>query len=162
MAAPNGGVATTGRRGRLTGQPRLRQGKGSAVAKNDNVTVMKRVYGAFSTGDSATLIELLSPDVVHRYPGTNPVSGEHKGRDAVLALYGRFAELTGGTLRVEPLEFQATGENTVSTVHRAAGNRPDGRQIDSTARLTVRIVDGQVMEIDEDVAEPDRVDAFWA
>jgi ketosteroid isomerase-like protein len=79
----------------------------------------------------------------------------------VLALYGRFAELTAGTLRVDPLEVRAEGPDTVVATHRTVGDRPDGRHIDTTARLVITIADGRILNIDEESAEPDRVDGFW-
>jgi ketosteroid isomerase-like protein len=70
-------------------------------------TLVRQVYAAFSSGDVGGLVELLLPEVVHRYPGANQLSGEHRGRDVVLTFYGRFAELTAGTLRVDPLQVRA-------------------------------------------------------
>ena len=43
--------------------------------------------------------QLLADDIVWRSPGRNPLSGDYRGKDAVLALFGRLAEETGGTLR---------------------------------------------------------------
>jgi uncharacterized protein len=123
---------------------------------------VRQVYAPFSRGDVGSLLEPLSPDVVHRYPGANRLSGEHRGRDAVLAFYGRFAELAAGTLRVDPLEVRAEGPGTVVASHRTVGDRPDGRHIDTTSRLAITIADGRILKIDEESAEPDRVDGFWA
>jgi uncharacterized protein len=112
--------------------------------------------------DVGSLFELFSPDVVHRYPGANQLSDEHRGRDALLAFYGRFIELTAGTLRVDPLEVRAEAPNTVVTTHRTVDDRPDGWHIDTTARLVITIADGRILNIDEESAEPDRVDGVWA
>ena len=50
-------------------------------------------------GRHGDLRALYTPDVVHRQPGNNQTSGEHKGVDNVMGLYGQLFELSGGTFR---------------------------------------------------------------
>jgi len=56
------------------------------MTNHDNVDVVRRQYAAFTAGDVGALATLLSPDIVHHVPGSAVVSGDHKGRDAVLAM----------------------------------------------------------------------------
>lgn len=125
-----------------------------------NEDLVRGIYAAFSAGDLDALAQLMSPDVVHRIPGSNLISGEHRGRDAVFALYGAFFELTGGTLAVELQSMQAEGANRVVR-HRVTGER-DGRHLDSQETVTVRVADGQAVELAEAFADPAAVDAFWS
>ena len=59
------------------------------MAEHPNAGVIKNVYEAFAKGNMATLTDLFAENVVYHIPGANPLSGEHRGRDAVFALFGR-------------------------------------------------------------------------
>src|SRR4051794_9909952 len=72
-----------------------------ATAK-DNVALIRKGFKAFNKADLTTLTGILASDCVHHMPGQNRFSGDHKGRDAVLGMYGELGELTGGTFRAEP------------------------------------------------------------
>ncbi|MCD2198259.1 hypothetical protein LQ327_33330 [Actinomycetospora endophytica] len=56
---------------------------------------------ASMAGDTPALAEVMSAAVVHRVPGTNPLSGDHKGRDAVFALDAQTMERPARTFRVD-------------------------------------------------------------
>ena len=66
-----------------------------------NEDTIRKGYDAFGRGDMDTLRSLMTPDVVQSVPGDTPVSGEHKGVDAVLGYYAELSEMTGGTLSVD-------------------------------------------------------------
>jgi len=53
------------------------------MADHPNAALLRKGYDAFAKGDTATLTDLFSEDVVWHLPGRNLISGEHKGRDAV-------------------------------------------------------------------------------
>ncbi|GEL18467.1 nuclear transport factor 2 family protein [Pseudonocardia asaccharolytica] len=131
------------------------------MAEHPNEALVRRGYAAFSSGDMVGLAEVMAPDVVHHVPGNNPLAGGHTGRDAVFALYGRLAELSGGTLRVELREAVAKGENQVVTTHRATASRGD-RKLDVIEHITFTIRDGQAVDLDETVEDQAAADAFWS
>lgn len=131
------------------------------MAEHPNEAQVRRGYAAFSTGDMATLAEILSPDVVHKVAGNNLVSGEYKGRDEVFAYYGRLMELTGGTLHVELLSATAQGDDKVVARHRGTATR-GGKTIDTTDTIVFTIVDGIAVELDQTSDDQAAEDAFWA
>jgi uncharacterized protein len=64
----------------------------------DNVALIRKGFEAFNKGDVATLSTVLSADCVHHMPGSNRFSGDHKGRDNMLKMYGELGALTNGTM----------------------------------------------------------------
>src|SRR5437870_12004371 len=88
-----------------------------------NEVLVRRVYEAFSAGDTSTLSQLFAPDIVWSVPGNSRISGEHKGQDAVLALFGLCGELSEGTLQVEPISITAQGDDRVIATHRVTAER---------------------------------------
>src|SRR5438309_9369027 len=68
--------------------------RGAVMA--DKEDTVRRGYQAFGEGDMEHFRAIYVPDVVQRQPGNNQTSGEYKGVDNVLGLYGRFFQLSGG------------------------------------------------------------------
>src|SRR5215212_2535092 len=54
----------------------------------------------YAGGDLALVEELLDEDVVWHVPGTSPVAGDYRGRDAVIGYFRLRRELAGGTIQV--------------------------------------------------------------
>ena len=119
-------------------------------------------YAAFSAGDTDTLTELFAPDIVHAVPGSSAVSGDHKGPQNVLAMYGKLAELSGGSVRVE-LEDVLSGwrQRHVIAIHRADAER-NGQTLAVREALLFTIVDGKVTEIQDFFGDIGAADSFWS
>ena len=79
------------------------------MAEHPDVTLVKRGYEAFNSADIATLTELIADDAVQTMVGDNLVSGEFKGRDNILGMYGKLGELTNGTYRSRSSRPSPTG-----------------------------------------------------
>jgi len=130
------------------------------MAEHPNVTLVRRGFEAFNAGDIATLTEMIATDAIQHMPGDNQLSGEHKGRDSILAMYGQMAELTNGTLRVD-LEHVYANDHRAVAVYRAHGTR-HGRMVEEKHALVFEIMDGKSIDMD-DIALEGRVDdAFWS
>ena len=131
------------------------------MAEHPDIAVVRRGSEAFSAGDVATLSEVIAPDATQFQPGSGPLSGEHQGRDAILAFYGRLSSETGGTFRVELERVYADGRGQVVAAHRATAQR-QGRGLDSRACLVFTIADGTAREIHGCMEDLDAWDEFWA
>ena len=94
-----------------------------------NEDLLRRGYEAFGKGDMATMTELFADDIVWHAPGNNPLSGDHKGRDSVLALLGKSAELSGGTVKVEVHDILANDEHGVALTRGTA--QRGGKSLDN-------------------------------
>ena len=131
------------------------------MAEHPDVALIRRGYAAFSTGDVATLSEIIAPDATQYQPGSSDLAGEHKGLQAILEFYGRLAAGTDGSFRVELERLYTDGKGQVVTTHRTTAQRA-GRRLDTRALLTFTVVDGIARDIhgcQEDIAEWDE---FWA
>jgi uncharacterized protein (TIGR02246 family) len=130
------------------------------MAEHPNVDLVRRVYTAFSAGDMNALSELFAPDIVWSVPGNSRLSGDHKGQDAVFALFALCGELSGGTLVVDPMTIESTGDNTVVSTHRVTAQRGD-KKLDVVETENVTIENGKLTRADESVSDQKASDAFW-
>jgi acyl-CoA thioesterase FadM/ketosteroid isomerase-like protein len=54
----------------------------------------------YAGGGLAAVEELLADDVVWHVPGTSPIAGDYRGREAVIGYFRTRRELAGGTIKV--------------------------------------------------------------
>src|SRR6478752_3832465 len=131
------------------------------MAEHPDVTLVKRGYEAFNSADIATLTEIIADDAVQTMVGNNLVSGEFKGRDNILGMYGRLAELTNGTYKVEIEQTFTDGNGTVVVVHRQTATR-EGKRLDNRQALIFRIVGGKVVSLTDASDDIAIDDAFYS
>ena len=131
------------------------------MSTTNDIELVRQAYQAFSAGDAATLSTLFADDVVHTFPGTSQISGAHEGLSAVLTLYGRLAELTGGTLRIELEDLLTDGTGRVLAIHTANATR-NGQNLEAREGLVVTVHDGKIVSLDDFFDDLARYDDFWA
>ncbi|NUK06650.1 nuclear transport factor 2 family protein [Streptomyces lunaelactis] len=131
------------------------------MAEHPDSALIRRGYAAFGTGDMETLGSLMTADVVHHVPGSNPLSGHHKGRDAVLGLYQRLGTETNGTMQVELEAVMADGRGHVMSFHTVRADRGD-RGIEIREGLFFTIVGGKITDVDQCTEDIDEEDTFWS
>jgi len=133
--------------------------KGARVSTNEDV--VRRGYAAFGQGDMDTLRSLMTADVIQSVPGNTPVSGEHKGVDAVLGYYAKLAEMTGGTLKADLESVKDDGRDKVLAVHRLTAQR-DGKRYDEVENLHFTLSGGKISRLDEEHPDLAKFDAFFS
>ncbi|WEK62070.1 MAG: nuclear transport factor 2 family protein [Candidatus Microbacterium colombiense] len=124
------------------------------------IDVVGQYGAAMAAGDMAALAATFSADAVWHQPGSNPVSGDHVGPDAILAHLGRFMELSGGTFVLETESATESGSLVSATV-RFRAQRPGRVDLDQHGVDVFRVADDRIAEvwlISEDQAAEDR---FW-
>jgi hypothetical protein len=121
--------------------------------------IVRRGYQAFSDGDMETLGGLYTDDVVQTMPGSNQVSGEYKGRDNVLGLYGKLFELSGGTFSAELKSVKTDGDKVVS-VHHSQGER-DGKTLSDDESIAFTFSGDKISRLDVTAGDQAAVDDFW-
>ena len=121
---------------------------------------LAEAMAAISQGDVERFGDLLLADeVVWHWPGRSPVSGEHRGRDAVLKLLGGFRELTGNRLHVESLDL-LEGESYLMSFTHVTAER-EGESLDVVMADAMRFGDdGRVVEFWTLSNQQDEVDRF--
>jgi uncharacterized protein len=130
---------------------------------SSNEDLVRRGYAAFGTGDMAALTALMADDVVHVIPGNNPLTGEHKGTDELMALYGQLFSLSGGTYQADLVSIEEVGPDQVVARHRGTAQR-EGRTLDTEETLTFTVEDGRITRIESSFSPQDEAveDAFWS
>ena len=126
-----------------------------------HATLVRKGYEAFASGDMDALRGLMTSDCTHHVPGSHPLSGDFKGQDAVIEMYGRLFEETAGSMRVEPRSVLVDGRGHAVAVHHFTAER-QGKRLDEDGAIVFRIVGDKVSDLDECVADMDRVNDFWS
>ena len=63
------------------------------MSAQEDVELVRKGYDAFIAGDMVFLNEHLHENVVWHAPGTNLLSCDHTGREAVLAFFARSVQI---------------------------------------------------------------------
>jgi ketosteroid isomerase-like protein len=109
-----------------------------------NEELVRRGFDAFATGDIDTLRQLFDQDAIWHVPGRSPLSGDHRGLDAILGFLARTMELTGGTFRADVHDVVANDEHAVA-LYVTRGER-EGRTLESRDVLVSHIRNGKLAE----------------
>ncbi|MGH2704110.1 MAG: nuclear transport factor 2 family protein [Actinomycetota bacterium] len=120
----------------------------------------RSVLQSFSGGDLDALMGQLTDDVLWHVGGDHPLSGDYRGQEEVRGYHQRVAEITGGTLRLEPIDILGSGRFLGIFVRATA--RASGRDLDATLVEAIRLDgDGRWAEFWALAADQEAVDAFW-
>ncbi len=130
------------------------------MADHPNATLLRNGYEAFGKGDMATITELFSEDVVWHVPGNSQISGEHRGRDAVFAIFARTAELSGGTFKIELHDALANDEHAVALATATASR--EGKPYDQRECTVYHVSGGKVTEFWSFPQDQRKGDEFWS
>src|SRR5215216_633343 len=109
-----------------------------------NEDLTRRGFDAFAKGDVDTLRALFDQDAVWHMPGRNQLSGDHRGMDAILGLFAKIAELSGGTFRIDLHDVLANDEHAVA-IYATRGER-EGRTLENKNVLVSHIRNGKLVE----------------
>jgi len=130
------------------------------MAEHPHAALVRKGYDAFSRGDMETLSGLMTRDAAHHNPGSNRMSGDYKGLDAVLEFYQQLGAETGGTMRVEVQHLFVDGRGNVMSVHRVTAERA-GKKLDAMGGIMFRLIGDKITDLDECVEDQDVADKFW-
>lgn len=131
------------------------------MAEHPHAALVRKGYEAFSRGDMDTLRQLIAGDATHHVPGDHMLSGDYKGQDAIIDLYGRLAQETNGTMRAELRQILVDDRGHAVAVHRFTAER-NGKQLDENACIVFRIVGDMVTDLDECTEDLDKINSFWS
>lgn len=123
-----------------------------------NEDLLRSGYAAFGSGDLETVFGLFADDIVWHNGGSNELTGDYRGHDAVMGMFGKLLEVTGGTLQLELHDVLAN--DTHGTVLVTAHAERDGQPIDVREVNVWHLADGKATEFwvfAEDTAELDKM-----
>lgn len=124
-------------------------------------SLVRGFYAARARRDLAAVRDALAPDVVWHEAGSRPpYTGDLIGREAVLAMMAKAAELTGGTFHLELEDVLANDRRAVALVDWVAER--GGRTLRGKEIAVYRVQGGRLVEAWFYPDDPRTVDAFWA
>ena len=126
-----------------------------------NAETVRRGYAAFNAADMKTLTELFDENATWHTPGRSPIAGDHKGRDAVFAQFGRYGGDTNGTFKAKLLHILRSEDGRVVGIHQNTGTR-NGKELDTYCCLAFEFKDGRVIHGYEHFYDLYNWDEFWA
>jgi ketosteroid isomerase-like protein len=129
------------------------------MSEQDNVALVERGFAAFNQADLGTLSEIIADDAVQHMQGNNPFTGDHKGRDNILGMYGQIGEASNGTFQAVLKDTKPSGDKVVATY--AGQAERDGKTLASTNTITFTIRDGKIVDIADVPSDLAEWDAFW-
>jgi ketosteroid isomerase-like protein len=114
------------------------------MAEHPNAERIRRAFAAFAQGDMATMTELIAEDTVWHIPGRGPLSGDHRGRDTVFALFSRLVQGWEGTFTQELHDALGSDEHAVALTLASARRGP--HTYDFNDAWVFHLRDGQITE----------------
>ncbi len=128
------------------------------MAEHPHNRIARRFWAAVAEGDAESIRDVLADNVSWRSFGRNPLSGEHKGPDAVLDYLARIGEATEElTLTLKGLF--AGDDGAVLTYH-ARGKR-SGRMLDMEYVVVLQIDKGRIRAAASVPFDQHDNDRFW-
>jgi acyl-CoA thioesterase FadM/ketosteroid isomerase-like protein len=105
---------------------------------------LERQRAMYAGGDLALVEQLLADDVVWHVPGTSPIAGDYRGREAVLEYFKRRRALAGGAMQIIQ---HAEAHDAEALVQLADGHAVlGGRDAAWRTAGVYRVVDGRIAE----------------
>jgi uncharacterized protein len=130
------------------------------MADHPNVELLRKGYGAYSSGDINVLNDLFADDVLWHVAGRSPLSGDYKGRDQVFGFFGKLMELSGGTSSLEVHDVLANDDHGIALVTGTATR--NGKSFTGQDVHTFHLRDGKVVEFWDSPLDQYAADEFWS
>lgn len=125
-----------------------------------NEESIRRGYQAFAQGDMGTIGELMADDIVWHSGGDNILTGDYKGKEAVLEWFARLAQESGGTFTAEVHDVLANDDHAVALVTTSATRNNNSFEV--RAAQIFHVNDGQITEFWSFAEDQDALDEFWS
>ena len=126
-----------------------------------NAETVRRGYAAFNAGDMKTLTELFHERASWHTPGRSPIAGDHKGREAAFAQFGRDGGETNGTFKATLLHVLKGDDGRVVGIHHNTAER-GGKHLDVGCCIVFEFKEGRVIDGREYFFDLHAWDEFWS
>ncbi len=127
---------------------------------DQNAETVRRGYAAFNSGDMKTLTALFDEGATWHTPGRSRIAGDHKGREAIFAQFGRYGGETGGTFNATLLQVLKSDDGRVIGIHRNTAER-GGKRLEVGCCIVFEFKDGRVIDGREYFYDLYAWDEFW-
>src|ERR1039458_5044755 len=100
---------------------------GYLMADTTALAVVQEAWDKWVAADLDGFVKSFEPDGVWTNAGNNRVSGPRRGHAEITAVAQLIFEISGGTVKAQPIELAASGENSVLGFAQLDAERPGGR-----------------------------------
>ncbi len=114
--------------------------------EHPDVGLVREGYEAFRTGNTQRMDELLADDVVWHVGGKSKLSGTYRGKQDVLALFGKQAQVFGGSPRVDLHDIVGNDQHVIA-IGTAKADDPDGGTVEWRFANVFHVEDGKAKEV---------------
>ena len=129
------------------------------MTDHPNLVIARAGYEAFDRGDMAALSDLLSDDIVWHSGGSNVLTGDYAGKEAVLDFFSLLMRESGGTFRNDVHDMLANDEHGVALVTVSASR--GGESFEGRVIYVFHMSDGKMTEFWAYPEDQSRYDEFW-
>ena len=133
----------------------------TVITEHPSAALVRRGYEAFNTADIGALTELFDEKASWHTPGRSPIAGDHNGREAVFAQFGRYGAETGGTFKATLQRVLTDEGGRVIGIHHNTAER-NGRKLDVYCCIVFEIKDGRLIDGWEYIEDLYAWDEFWS
>ncbi len=131
------------------------------MGADENAEAVRRGYAAFNAADMETLTELFDESASWHTPGRSSIAGDHEGRDATFAQFGRYGGETAGTFKADLQDVLKAEDGRVVGVHHNTAER-NGKHLDVDCCLVFEFKEGKVVAGREYFYDLHAWDEFWS
>lgn len=125
-----------------------------------NAETVRRGYEAFNKAGMQTLTELFDEGASWHTPGRSPIPGDHRGREAIFAQFGRYGGETQGTFKATLLHVLTSDDGRVVGIHHNTAER-GGKHLDVGCCIAFEFKNARVIDGREHVYDLYAWDEFW-
>lgn len=127
----------------------------------ERVRGLERWVEAYGASDRDAMAAALADEAVWHVGGTHRLSGDYRGREAILEYFDTVRRETDDTLAIEPLEVLANDRHGAAFL-RVTGERA-GRRLDVVVADAFRFDEaGRIVEFWASAADQAAIDEFWS
>ena len=112
------------------------------MAEHPNAELWRKGQEAFSRRDMDSLRTFWADDIVYHVTGGNPIAGDHRGLDAVLALFAKLVEMNVRIVEVH--DVLASDDHVVALLRGTASRHGEELSVNQANIYHVR--DGKIRE----------------
>ena len=109
--------------------------------EHPNATLVRTLFNALASGDTEAALGCYAEDAVYRVSGNNLVSGNYRGRAAILSHHIKLGELTAGTMQLSCEDLIAEEDRAVLFWHVTAQRAGSNKTLDANGIMAFKIDD---------------------
>lgn len=130
------------------------------MMENANVTTLREFLEAYADRDADRIAAALTDDAVWHVGGTHRLSGDYRGKTAILEYFQQVGAETGGTLELQNTELLANDRRGAAFL-RVTATRGDQELDVAMAEAFQFDEDGRIREFWAHAADQDAINRFW-